>query len=236
MKRYDLNIAGREQTGKGPNYRLRQEGRIPAVLYGTGSEASKVSVEYRQFERLINIQHGANALLDLKDDKGTTTGIAIIREIQRDPVTRRFLHIDLYNIRMDQENDFEVAVHGTGVPIGVREGGILETHVRMVTVHCLPTNIPNAFDVDLTNLKLNHSLHVSDLTLPEGVALVTHGEEVLFTVIALRAEKAAAETAATDAPATPEVIGKKKPEEAAAGADKGKPAAGGDKKPAGGKK
>jgi large subunit ribosomal protein L25 len=232
MKRYDLNIAGREQTGKGPNYRLRQEGRIPAVLYGTGSEASKVSVEYRQFERLINIQHGANALLDLKDDKGTTTGIAIIREIQRDPVTRRFLHIDLYNIRMDQENDFEVAVHGTGVPIGVREGGILETHVRMVTVRCLPTNIPNAFDVDLLNLKMNHSLHVRDLTLPEGVSLVTHGEEVLFTVIALRAEKATTEVAAAEAPTAPEVIGKKKPDEAAA-ADKGKPAAGGDKgKPA----
>lgn len=235
MKRFDLAVSGREDTGKGPNRRLRVAGRIPAVLYGTGSEAEKVSLDYREFDRLIRLQGAAKGLFNLGGDlaKGGES-VAVIREIQRDPVTRRFLHVDLYKIRMDQENDFEVAVQGTGVPAGVREGGILETHLRSVTVRCLPAKLPSSIAVDLLPLRVNQSLHVRDLTLPDGVTLVTDGDEVLYTVLALRVEKVAvAEVDPTAPAATPEVIGKKKPEEVAADA-KGKAPAG--KAPAAGKK
>jgi large subunit ribosomal protein L25 len=212
MKRFDITIADRQDIGKGANRRLRTSGQIPAVVYGTGNATRKVALNYRDFERLIATPGGETGLLDMKGD-ADGGGVAIIREIQRDPVTRRFLHVDLYAISMDQENEFEVAVHGVGIPVGVREGGLLETHVRTVTVRCLPADIPNVFNVDLTTLRGNQSIHVSDLQLPEKVSMVTDGAEVLFTVVQLRAEKAATEAAAEGTPAAPEVIGKKKADE-----------------------
>lgn len=214
MKRFDLSVAERTDTGKGANRRLRSAGQIPAVVYGTGNETKKVALEYRDFERLMASPGGETGLLDLKSNGGPGQ-VAVIREIQRDPVTRRFLHVDLYAIRMDQENNFEVAVHGVGIPVGVREGGLLETHLRSVTVRCLPAKIPNVFNIDLLGLKGNQSVHVRDIKLPEGVTMVTDEDEVLFTVIILRAEKAAEAAATEEAPAAPEVIGKKKPEEGA---------------------
>jgi large subunit ribosomal protein L25 len=215
MKRFNLGVADRQDIGKGANRRLRTAGKIPAVVYGSENEARKVALDYREFERLMNTADAQTGLLDLKADGGAAN-VAVIREIQRDPVTRRFLHVDLYAINMDKENNFEVAVHGTGTPVGVREGGLLETHLRSVTVRCLPANIPNAINIDLTNVRGNQSVHVSDVQLPENVTMVTDPHEVLFTVVQLRAEKAAAEAGAEGAaPAAPEVIGKKKPEEGA---------------------
>lgn len=221
MKRFNLAVSDRQDTGKGANRRLRITGKIPAVIYGGENEARKVTVDYREFERLIASPGGETGLLDLGADSASGS-VAVIREVQRDPVTRRFLHVDLYAIRMDQENNFEVAVHGTGIPVGVREGGLLETHMRSVIVRCLPANIPNVFNVDLLGLKSNHSIHVSDLKLPDNVAMVTDGHEVLFTVIQLRAEKVTTDATADAAAATPEVIGKKKPDEADAKAAPGK--------------
>lgn len=210
MKRFDLAVASREANGKGPSRQLRMAGRIPGVIYGAG-EPQKVSLDYREFERLI--KGGAEkALLDLKKDGDNNVGVAILREIQKDPVTRRYLHVDLYSIRMDQENVFEVAVQGHGTPVGVREGGILETHLRKISVRCLPANLPTSFDVDITGLGGGQTLHVSDLPLTEGVTLVTDGGEVLFTVTQVRGEKAAA--AEGEGTTQPEVIGKKKEEPA----------------------
>ncbi|MGI8905852.1 MAG: 50S ribosomal protein L25 [Candidatus Sumerlaeaceae bacterium] len=214
MKRFDLAVVDRQDIGKGANRRLRSSGKIPAVIYGAESDARKVTLDYREFDKLIASPGGETGLLDLKSNGGASN-VAIIREVQRDPVTRRFLHVDLYAIRMDQENNFEVAVHGVGIPVGVREGGLLETHIRSVTVRCLPANIPNVFNIDLLGLKGNQSVHVSDIKVPENVTMVTDPHEVLFTVIVLRAEKVVTEEAAAAeaAPAAPEVIGKKKAEE-----------------------
>lgn len=211
MKRFNLSVQSRTETGKGPNYRLRTEGRLPAVIYGIGNENEKVSLDYREFHRVMNSPGGETGLMDL--DLNGKSSVAIVREIQRDPVTRRYLHVDLYSIRMDQENEFEVAIIGSGTPVGVREGGLLETHARSVTVRCLPKNIPNAINVDLVPLRLNQSVHVSDLTLPEGVTMVTPGEEVVYTIIAVRGAATATEEGA---PGQPEVIGKKKEDEAKA--------------------
>lgn len=207
MKRFDLAVAAREGNGKGPSRQLRFAGRIPGVIYGAG-EPQKVSLDYREFERLI--KGGAEkALLDLRD---SASGVAILREIQRDPVTRRYLHVDLYSIRMDQETVFEVAVQASGIPVGVREGGILETHLRTVSVRCMPANLPTMFEVDIVGLKSGDTLHVRDLPLPDGVTIVTDPVEVLFTVTTVRGEKTAE---AAEGAAQPEVIGKKKEDDKA---------------------
>jgi large subunit ribosomal protein L25 len=209
MQQFSLSASARSSTGKGPNYRLRKAGQIPAVIYGAGGENEMVALNYREFGQTLAKPDSRNGLFTLKSEGGNDT-LAIIREVQRDPVTRRFLHVDFFRIRLDVKGNFDVAVHHVGNPIGVKEGGILETHLRTVTVNCLPTDLPTYLEVDITGLGVNQSLHVSDLALPENVSLVTGGGEVLFTVLPPKGDKAAA----ADAPAQPEVIGKKKAEEA----------------------
>ena len=217
MKKIDLSVESREETGTGPNYRLRQAGRLPGVIYGAGGTTEKISLDYHDFTLLMKRADAEKSLLNVKAP-GVAETAAVIREIQRDPVTRRFLHVDLYRVRLDVPAVFEIAVHHAGTPQGVREGGILETHLRFVTVKCLPEQMPGAITIDIAGLKLNSSFHASELHLADGVTLMTHGEETLFTVLAPRGEAVADPEAATQ----PEVIGKKKPDEKAAAKPAGK--------------
>ncbi len=216
MKKIDLEVTPRTDTGKGPNRRLRAQGRVPAVIYGSGQAPEKVSVDAHIFGKLTAKGTSDNVLFNLirPGQTDSTDTVAVVRELQRDPVTRRFLHIDLHSIRMDVESEFEIPVGHTGTPVGVREGGILESHRYVVLVRCLPAALPDKFIVDITNLKINHAIHASDLTLPEGVKLVDEPATVLFTVLPPKAEAAPtpAEGAAAE-PAVPEVIGKKKTDE-----------------------
>jgi large subunit ribosomal protein L25 len=149
------------------------------------------------------LEHGATVATD--------ENVAIIREIQRDPVTRQILHVDFYRIRMDVENDFEVPVHTIGIPAGVREGGILETLRHMIEICCLPTLLPKSIDIDVTGMKINQSFHARDLTLPEGVALVTDSEEVIFNILPPKEQVVVAPVEGEEV-AQPEVITKKKEE------------------------
>lgn len=214
-KSINIEVCRRTDSGKGPNRRLRAAGRIPAVLYGTGAAPEKVALDARAFDRAISTGAGENAILNVviaDSGSGKEETAAILREIQRDPVTRRVLHADLYRIRLDVENDFEVPLHGVGIPIGVREGGILEAIRRTIEVRCLPANLPNAINVDLLGLRVNNSIHVRDIEAPEGVTILSGADEVLFTVAPPK-EAPAAATAEGEEAQQPEVIGKKKEEE-----------------------
>ena len=111
---------------------------------------------------------------------------------------------------MDQEGEFEVPIHATGTPVGVREGGMLETHLRSVMVRCLPGDLPEEIVTDISELPINSTFHVSDLQVPAKVTMVTDPHETLFAVHALKTSTAEdAEEGSTD---QPEVIGKKKEE------------------------
>ncbi|MCX7020468.1 MAG: 50S ribosomal protein L25 [bacterium] len=218
MNRISVSAVLRTQSGKGPNRRLRVMGRVPAVLYGTGMEPLKLSLDTHDFNKMMAVE-GGNALLSI-NIAGTASvaiddNVAIVREVQRDPVTRRTLHVDLYRIRMDVENNFEVPIHSTGMPVGVREGGILETHLYTVEVRCLPTLLPSTIEIDIVGLKINNSIHVSDLKMPDGVKPVSDPETVVFTVLPPKIEAEAVPTAAeVEEVQQPEVITKKKAEEA----------------------
>lgn len=218
MKRIDMPVARRTEVGKGPNRRLRASGRVPAVIYGAGSEPDKVSLDNHTFSLFLASAAAENALLNIKNSDGSVESdetVAVVREVQRDPLSRRLMHVDLYRIRMDAENDFDIPVHGHGIPIGVRQGGILETHVYNVRVRCLPENIPGAFNIDLLNIGINHALHARDLVLPEGVVLVSDPATTIFTVLPPKKEAEPVAAAVEGAePAQPEVIGKKKEEPA----------------------
>lgn len=207
MEMDTLNLTGRTETGKGPNRRLRAQGLVPAVIYGTGEEPQMVSLNRRELERALSKANAETNLFKLAGEGNGAT--VVIREIQRDPLTRRYLHVDLFRVRMDQEAEFEVPVHAVGTPQGVREGGLLETHLRAIIVRCTPANLPEEIKADIAGLQVNQTYHVSDLPLPANVSLVTEGGETLFAVHAL---KAAAAESAEGGVKEPEVVGKKKEE------------------------
>lgn len=219
MERVTITYEPRTATGKGPNRQLRAQGKIPAVIYGPGIEPEKVALSAHEFA--VTLQKvGSSAMFALVASNGEPASseerLAVIREIQRDPVTRRILHVDLYQVRLDVEADFEIPVHHVGAPIGVKEGGILETHRHMVEVRCVPAVLPKFLEADLSNLKINHSFYAGDLVLPEGVKLVTDPEEVLFSILPPKDYVEPTPAAEGEEVAQPEVISRKKEEESEA--------------------
>lgn len=208
MKMENLSVTSRSETGKGPNRRLRVEGKVPAVIYGSGQDPVMIALNNRELEKALSKANAETNLFNLEGDAVEKNSTVVIREIQRDPLTRRYLHVDLFRVRMDQEAEFEVPVHTVGTPAGVRDGGLLETHLRSVIVRCLPANLPTEIKTDISGLQVNQTFHVSDLQMPENVSLITDANETLFAVHAIKG-------AATDQPGAatqPEVIGKKKEE------------------------
>src|SRR5690606_16221180 len=125
-----LSVTERSETGKGPNRRLRAQGLVPAVLYGTDQEPQMLTLNFRELGKALSKPNAETNLFNLTGDAIKKETTVILREIQRDPLTRRFLHVDLLTVALDKEADFEVPIHSKGTPIGVREGGILETHLR----------------------------------------------------------------------------------------------------------
>ena len=216
MERVTIQYEPRAATGKGPNRQLRLKGRIPAVIYGPGIMPEKISLDSHDFGVLLQ-KVGSSSMFALQPTSSAQSSaderLAVIREIQRDPVTRRILHVDLYQVRLDVEADFEVPVHHLGVPIGVREGGILESHRHMVEVRCIPALLPKVIEADVTNLKINHAFHAGDLVLPEGLKLITDPEEVLFSVLPPKDYVEPTPAAEGEEIAQPEVITRKKEEE-----------------------
>jgi large subunit ribosomal protein L25 len=204
---------------------LRNEGWIPATLYGNGTPAS-VAVESKYLSKLMqNNKAGAKALFNVKF--GKETSLAVIKEIQRHILKHTPIHIDFQRIDMKKKLEISVPVHVVGDAPGVKNsGGILEHITREIRVKCLPDNIPASIDVDVTKLELGHGVKVKDLPALNGVEYLTLADTIVVNIVAPKVEEVAAPAAGTEAAAgaTPEVIakGKKDEEGAAAGA---KPAA-----------
>ena len=216
MERIQLEVTPRTETGKGPNRRLRTQGRIPAVVYGNDLNPAKVSLDAHTFTRLVETGRISNALINLTRSagaKGSDEVVAVVREIQRDPLSRRILHVDLNTIRMDTEAEFDITIHHTGIPEGVKEGGVLETQRYNLTVRCLPTAFPGTLTIDISRLKINQAIYAHEVEFPEGVRLMDDPDTVLYTVAPPKTEAVAVEAEAEAEAAQPEVIGKKKEDE-----------------------
>ena len=201
-----LTVSPRSETGKGPNRRLRATGNIPAVVYGTGKEPVMVTLNYRELDKALSKPNAETNLFNLQGDVIGDNVTTVLREIQRDPLTRRYLHIDLLRVRMDQEAEFEVPIRTAGTPVGVREGGVMETHLRSILVRCLPADLPEEIIVDIAGVQINQSFHVKDVQLGDKLSLVTDPEETLFAVHAPRTSAAEEDEAAKEeaGPAAPE--------------------------------
>lgn len=235
MKTVELKVTHRETLGKGHAGRIRREGRIPAILYGHEIAPVPLELDLKTFQKILKTGAGSNVILSLKiaglnkDNEHT----AIIKDIQMDPINDAYTHVDFNAISLTEKIRVNVPVHAKGEAPGVKEGGVLEHVHREIEVECLPTEIPEKFEISVDNLNIGDSLHVSDIIFPAGVVCTLEPEEVVLSVLAPMKEEVVAPAEEAAAAAEPEVIGKKKEEavegEAPAGGDKGKAAAGGDK-------
>ena len=212
MASAQLSGSVRENRGKGVARSLRGSGRVPAVIYGHGREPQSLSIDTRELEKLLDHISAENTVIDLTvDGKSART---LIREIQRHPFKRQILHVDFQELVAGEKVIVRLPIVLMGVPAGVRmDGGILDQTMRELEVEVDPSNIPNHVEVDVTELTIGSSVHVSDIKLPEGVEIVGDEEASVCVVSAPRAAVEAVATEETEVVAEPEVIRAKKTDE-----------------------
>lgn len=203
----NLEVVTREEFGKNAAGRARRSGYVPAVVYGGGREPQGVLVDPRQLEGVMHSERGLNTLIHLKIGDRDLKRMVLIREIQRHPVTERVTHADFVRVEMDKKIEVAIPVHVVGIPAGVKsEGGMLELVNRSVLVRCLPGEIPEFIDVDVSDLHSNQHISAVDVALPAGVELAAHPHEVIVTILGKQGEEEAkpVEAEAAAAPVAPE--------------------------------
>lgn len=216
MEIVPLNVRKRTGLGKSESRRMRTRGAVPGIFYGPKLEqAVPIELDSREFAKNIDVLEGSH-LIQLQSDAGELAQkMVLLREVQRHPVTGRVLHTDFYEVDLTQKLEVEVSLHFTGKPVGALEGGILQPIVREVTVRCLPTEIPNYIEVDVTPLDIHDALHIEDLKFPEGVEPVFDDNFTVVTVQPPTVEEvpvAAAEAAPVEGAAAPAAEGSAKAE------------------------
>lgn len=225
MPMQELTIKRREGSGKQVAKRLRRAGQVPAIVYG-GATPELVTVDPKAVLRIIHGHAGSTQLLTLAFEGADGTRMAIIRDVQFDPVTESLLHVDLQEVRADRAITVRVAVHPVGEAAGVKEQkGILQIVLHELEISCLPTQIPARIDADVSTLMIGHVLTVGDVTAPEGVRILNDRGQAVVTVAAPMVEEEVAPVAVVAASTEPEVLSERKPkegEEAAPSAEEGK--------------
>jgi large subunit ribosomal protein L25 len=189
MADQQLQAQPREDAGKGVARKLRAAGRVPAVLYGHGKDARSLSVDAKDLFHLLHGAAGGNVLIDLVVDGKKT--MAMAREIQRDHVRGRYLHVDFLEVRRDEKVTVEVPIHLVGESAGVKAGGVLEHHLWDLRIECLPQDLPDAIEADISALLLNDTVRVSDLTIPDAVTVLTPSDEGVASVVPPQAREVA---------------------------------------------
>lgn len=181
LSKFKANI--RTQTGDGPGRVLRREGKMPAVLYGPNTEPILLSVDIKELKQILRESKGAQVILELiikgKETSGRT---AMLKELQTHPVSQDYLHADFYEIAMDRKIKANVPVVATGKSVGVEMGGMLQIVRRELEVMCLPLHIPEAIEIDITELDIGDSVHVDEIPLESDIEIPT---DVNFTVLTI---------------------------------------------------
>ena len=204
-----LNAEQRTDRGTGVARKIRQSGRIPAIIYGHGREPQSLTLDTRELERLLERVSAASTVIELA--VGGRTARTLIREIQRHPFKKQILHVDFQELVAGEKVTVSIPLVFVGSAAGVREGGILDQVMHELTIRVDPMNIPNHVDVDVSALTIGHSIHVRELTIPEGVEVLDEEEATVCTVSAPRAsETPVAGVPVVEAAPEPELIRKPK--------------------------
>lgn len=182
-----LTAERRDTAGKGAARTLRRAGKIPAVIYGHGTPTRSLSIAQAELERVLQQIGTASAIIDLTIEKKTVR--ALIREIQRHPTRKSVAHVDFLEVHAGEKLTLDVQVELVGSPDGVRNaGGVLEQFLREITIEVLPRHIPEHVQLDVTDAKVGHTLHVSDLSIPDAKILTDPGATIC-TVVPPRVEE-----------------------------------------------
>jgi len=212
MATAQLSASPRDASGKGAARSLRSAGKIPAVIYGHAREPQSLAIPTREFEKLLERVSAESTVIELNLDGAVAR--TLIREIQRHPFKKQILHIDFQELVAGEKVTVNVPIVLVGTPDGVRvSGGILSQVMSELSILVDPVNIPNRIEADVTPITIGHSLHVSDLRIPEGVEVVDDPEETVAVVSAPKVEAepvVAAEP--TEGVVEPELIRKTKDE------------------------
>jgi large subunit ribosomal protein L25 len=220
-----VTAEARESRGKNEARRLRVKGQIPAVIYGAFKDPRAVSVNPKDILRIIHGRTGHNSIFDVEVAGAEKTPV-IVADEQYHPVRGNLLHIDLKRIDLARKLRVAIPVHVTGEAKGVKQqGGVLDVVTKAIEIECIPDDIPDRFDVDVSELMIGNSIRVSDLQVKEGVRVLTSPDVVMAHVVGIKEEAAAPVAEAAAVVAEPEVAKKGKKDEAAPAApaaDKGK--------------
>jgi large subunit ribosomal protein L25 len=190
----------REAGSKGAAGRLRREGRVPAVVYGSKGQSSLISIDEREFKTQLK---GVTESTAISIKIGGKEVQAICKDVQRDLLSGRIIHVDFFELVKDQKLHAKVPLHLVGNPIGVRAGGILEHAIHDIEVECLPKDLPEKIDVDVSGLDVNMSIHVRDLKLGDSIRVLSSEDMIVAAITHAKAEAAPAEAEAAAATAAP---------------------------------
>ncbi len=193
MEQLELRTSFREQKGKGAAKRLRREGFIPGIFYGPDTQPVPLTLNPKDLEKAMSTEYGSRVLIKLSiDGYDKKKRNAMVKDIQIDPVTYRWIHADLYSVDLKREVEVEVPIKLVGVSPGVKMGGIMEQIRRELTIKALPKNIPAAIEIDISGLGLGDSVHVNDITA-ENYTIVADSNFTIVTVSSPEAEAVEAE-------------------------------------------
>ncbi len=196
-KKTSLKAAPRNRTGSGRLNQMRREGWVPSVIYGKGTENINLKVDSKTFSELLAHSSSENILVNL-DIEGHGTRLAFLQSIQHDPLSGKVLHADFRSIDEKTAITAHIPTHLNGESAGVKAGGLIEQYVHAIEITCLPNDLPESIEVDISALQIGDSLHIGEITYPDGVK-PTHAADVVVAHVSKAA--AAVSEEATAAPA-----------------------------------
>lgn len=200
MEQKVLSVEARNKTGKGICRQLRRDGLLPGIVYGKGMDPVPVTIKPKELDAATAGEGGHNNLITLKGGGSLDGNTVIVADVNRDPLKGIVRHVDLHKINLTDKIRIHVPLNLVGTAAGVKEGGLLDIAMHAIEVECLPTQIPEHIDVDVTPLTIGHSIHVGDLKLPAGIKVLDDSKTSVVSVLGkARDEEAPAAAAAEPA-------------------------------------
>ena len=192
MQQTELALELRSRTGKNICRQLRKDGRLPGIVYGKGIDPVPVTLDPKDLGSILAGEGGQNTLLTVKGGGELNGSMVIIADILRESLKRTMLHVDLHKLNMNEKVRVDVPLALVASAAGVKEGGLLDFAHHTIEIECLPAQIPERIEVDITDLNIGQSIHVSDLKLPSGAKAVLEGRVSLVSVLGKAKEEGAA--------------------------------------------
>ena len=199
----ELEVFNRESLGKQANKKYRKDGFIPAVIYGKNKDNLNILVDPIKLKKLLKNEAGENTIIEMKLDKSDLKKNVLLKDAHLDTLTSDPLHLDFYEITEGMDVKVSAPLLFTGKPEGVKNGGVIQTLSNEIKIECLPTNIPNIIEINISDLNIGDTLRVKDIKAMDGIEILSNPESTIISVLAPRL---VVETATTDADESSESV------------------------------